>query len=159
MKPGFDDGQAQFTADHQLHINEVQTMNRSTLRDEDGQYSDWIELYNAGTKPLDLTGFGLSDRETEPFLWQFPSLTLEPQSYLVVFASGKDRRDPAKNLHTNFRLSISGESLLTAPTAKSRFLVTAGWKAVCLPAVILTVPAAGIFLCSHPPVPVTAAPR
>ncbi|MGI6658256.1 MAG: CotH kinase family protein [Dethiobacteraceae bacterium] len=117
---GFDDlSGTVLPLSYQLHINEVQTMNRSTLRDEDGQYSDWIELYNAGTKPLDLTGFGLSDRETEPFLWQFPSLTLEPQSYLVVFASGKDRRDPAKNLHTNFRLSISGETVyLTAPTGE-----------------------------------------
>ncbi|HZK24357.1 MAG TPA: CotH kinase family protein [Oscillospiraceae bacterium] len=104
---------------YQLHLNEVQTMNRSTLHDEDGDFTDWIELYNAGTSPIDLAGFGLSDQEAEPFRWKLPAVTMEPQSYLLVFASGKDRRTPAKNLHTNFKLNLSGETiLLTAPSGE-----------------------------------------
>lgn len=88
-----------------LRINEVMPVNHATLPDADGDYSDWIELYNGGGAPLDLEGYSLSDVEGKPERWRFPSLTLQPGECLVVFASGKNRRDPSGELHANFRLS------------------------------------------------------
>lgn len=72
-------------------FNELQGSNLETLLDEDGDSSDWIELYNSGPGDLDLTGFGLSDRANNPFRWTFPTCTIPADSTLLVFASGKDR--------------------------------------------------------------------
>lgn len=89
-----------------VRINEYMTRNRSTLYDEDGDYTDWVELYNFSDKTIDLSGYSLTDSEDEPARWQFPQgTTLEAGAYLVVFCSGKDRANA--ELHTNFRLSAS----------------------------------------------------
>ncbi|MBQ8110067.1 MAG: CotH kinase family protein [Clostridia bacterium] len=89
-----------------LEISEVMAANHSTLADADGDYSDWIELHNAGDAAIDLAGYCLSDTEGKS-RWPFPALALSPNEYLVVFASGKNRRDPAGELHANFSLSAS----------------------------------------------------
>src|SRR5438093_5991333 len=99
-------------------INEFLASNKTGLRDEDGSYSDWIELYNAGGTPVNLAGWSLTDTAANLTEWQFPSVTLLPNSYLVVFASGKNRTDPARQLHTNFQLNKQGEYLaLVDPSA------------------------------------------
>ncbi|MEI6749718.1 MAG: lamin tail domain-containing protein [Bacteroidota bacterium] len=84
----------------QAIINEVQTSNRSTLADEDGDYEDWIELYNSGSGVVDLYNYGLSDDPASPFKWRFPSVAIQPGSYLLVFASGKNRKPPANHWET-----------------------------------------------------------
>ncbi len=76
----------------QIAINEVMASNASTIADEDGDFSDWIELFNFGEEPINLQGFGLSDNYGDPFKWVFPNVTIEPGQYLLVWASGKDRR-------------------------------------------------------------------
>ncbi len=97
-------------------LNEIQSSNLNTIADEDAQYPDWIELHNPSASAVDLTGYGLTDNPSSPFKWVFPSVTMDAGAYLVVFASGKDRRDASRNLHTNFSLSEDGESVvLTAP--------------------------------------------
>jgi hypothetical protein len=92
------------------------------IRDGNGEASDWIELFNRTAFPIDLGGWGLSDDAGSPNQWQFPAGTILPgQSYLVLFASGRSNdeypyTDSAGYLHTNFRLSASGEHLsLTRP--------------------------------------------
>ena len=92
-------------------INEFMANNESTLADEDGDYSDWIELFNSSESPVDLDGWHLTDRADELTKWTFPSVTLEKGQYLVLFASGNDRRDPLGELHTNFKLTTHGEYL------------------------------------------------
>jgi len=72
-------------------INEVMSSNDTTIIDEDGNTPDWIELYNAGSEAVDLNGFGITDDTAVLFKWVFPQKVLEPQSYLLVFASGKNR--------------------------------------------------------------------
>ncbi len=100
-----------------IFINEIMLSNSITLADEDDDYPDWIEIYNAKTSPVNLEGFGLSDDYDDPFKWVFPSVVIPPESFLVVFASGKDRISGA-NLHTNFKLDSNGEWLqLTAPSS------------------------------------------
>ena len=92
-------------------ISEFMAANESTLRDEDGDFSDWIELYNRGEETIDLEGWALSDRAHEPQKWRIPAVTLSPGEHLLVFASGKNRREPESELHTSFRLARDGEFL------------------------------------------------
>jgi hypothetical protein len=94
-----------------LHISEFMAVNDTTLHDEDRDRTDWIEIHNAGTATVSLEGWCLTDSANNLTKWRFPAVGLEPDGYLVVFASGKDRRDPGGELHTNFRLSGSGEYL------------------------------------------------
>ena len=76
-----------------FRINEVMSSNGGVIADIDGESSDWIEFFNAGTTSVNLNGFGVSDKKDQPFQWIFPDYTVEPGEYLVVFASGKDRRE------------------------------------------------------------------
>ena len=75
-----------------VRVNEAVSSNASAFVDEDGEASDWIELYNLGADPVRLGGYGLSDRPDEPFRWIVPDVEIPAGGYLVVFASGKDRR-------------------------------------------------------------------
>lgn len=95
-----------------LRIAELMYKNKALLRDADGDFSDWIELENASSRPVALAGWTLRDRADRPG-WELPVRTLQPGERLLVFADGKDRRDT--ELHTNFSLS-EGETLqLYAP--------------------------------------------
>lgn len=97
-------------------INEFMAANTQTLADEDGAYSDWIEIYNPDAAPVNLAGYSLTDASDTPQKWVFPSITLPAGGYRVVFASGKNRTNPAGTLHTNFSLAAGGEYLaLIAP--------------------------------------------
>ncbi len=91
-------------------INELMASNASTVTDNNGQYEDWIELYNRGTSAADLQGWYLTDTPFEPTKWQLPAGTvLEPNAYMIVWAD-EDASQGA--MHTNFKLSASGESVL-----------------------------------------------
>ena len=92
-------------------ISELMAVNHDTLTDQDGQYSDWIELYNAGTNTVSLNGWYLTDNPNSLTKWRFPDVHLAAYSYLVVFASGKDLTNAAAELHTNFKLDGAGEYL------------------------------------------------
>lgn len=76
--------------------------NRAVLRDEDGDFSDWIELYNQSGEAVSLAGWTISDKESK-LGWPLPELMLEPGQRLLLFASGKDRQ--GEQLHTDFALS------------------------------------------------------
>ena len=94
-----------------IRINEFMAVNNNGLDDEDRDESDWIEIYNAGMNPVNLDGWYLTDDVNNLTQWAFPEVILDPDAYLVVFASGKNRREPQGVLHTNFRLNGSGEYL------------------------------------------------
>ena len=96
-----------------LLINEFMAVNRTGLLDEDGDLVDWIEIFNRGHHPVNLSGWALTDNLDQPDKWTFPDITLGSQEYLVIFASGKNRKstEPASNLHTNFKLNRKGEGL------------------------------------------------
>ncbi|MGJ8723783.1 MAG: lamin tail domain-containing protein [Roseibacillus sp.] len=99
-------------------ISEFLASNDQGILDEDGDPSDWIELYNPGTSSLSLAGYFLSDDVTDLTKWMLPNVTLAAGEYLVVFASGKNRvaPDPTSELHTNFLLSSAGEYLALTKT-------------------------------------------
>ena len=73
-----------------IYLNELMSSNSTTVYDESGNTPDWIELYNGNDTEFDLTGFGLSDDINDPFKWVFPGVVVNPESYLLVFASGDD---------------------------------------------------------------------
>jgi len=92
-------------------ISEFLADNTDSIRDEDGERSDWIEIRNTSSSPINLVGYSLTDDPTMPDKWVFPSRLLLGNSYLIVFASGKNRTAPAGELHTNFNLASAGEYL------------------------------------------------
>lgn len=92
-----------------LCINEAFVSNFLKYADEDGDYSDWIELYNFGETPLSLDGFYLSDDENQPKKWALPNAVLAPDQYRIIWLSGKDKT--AHELHANFSVR-AGEALL-----------------------------------------------
>lgn len=97
-------------------ITEFQASNDSVLADDDGDFSDWIELHNPDNFSVALAGYHLTDSATNLRKWTFPDVSLAPGGYLIVFASGKNRADPSRPLHTDFSLSADGEFLaLVAP--------------------------------------------
>ncbi|MEN6423739.1 MAG: lamin tail domain-containing protein [Phycisphaerales bacterium] len=92
-------------------ITEFVASNKDSLIDSDGDSSDWIEIYNPTAETLNLDGWFLTDDLNDLAKWQFPAVQLAPDGYLIVFASGRDLRDPAGQLHTNFSLQADGESV------------------------------------------------
>jgi hypothetical protein len=92
-------------------ITEFLADNTSGLADEDGAYSDWIEIHNPESAPRNLDGWYLTDSVSQPTRWRFPAVTLPPGGFLIVWASGKDRRVPGSPLHANFSLRAAGEYL------------------------------------------------
>jgi len=75
-----------------LVFNEVMPSNIETLMDEDGEYPDWIEIYNRSDTAISLNGFALSDDANNPLKWIFPPVILDGRSQFMVFASGKNKR-------------------------------------------------------------------
>ena len=73
-----------------IYLNELMSSNSTTVYDELGDTPDWIELYNGDDIEIDLTGFGLSDDINDPFKWVFPNVVVNPESFLLIFASGDD---------------------------------------------------------------------
>ncbi len=96
-----------------LVINEIMASNGATKADPQGQYDDWIEIYNAGDAPADLGGMYLTDDPNEPGKWQIPATsaaptTVAPQGYLLIWADGNIQD---QGLHAGFKLDAGGEDV------------------------------------------------
>jgi len=99
------------TAASSLVISEFLAANARNRVDEDGDYEDWIEVRNTTAAPVNANGWSLTDDAEQPGKWRFPAVTIPAGGYLVVYASGKDRRVVGSNLHTSFQLNNDGEYL------------------------------------------------
>jgi hypothetical protein len=106
-------------AQSQLVINEYSCSNWNNYADNYGDYEDWIEIYNAGSSTVTLTGYFLSDNKNNPTKWMIPSGTLAPNDHQVIFCSGRDVVS-GFYYHTNFRLTqTKGEQILISdPTGQ-----------------------------------------
>jgi hypothetical protein len=82
----------------------------NAIRDENGDASDWIEIYNPNAVAADIGGWFLTDDPTKPTQWKFPPTVIPGHGYLVVFAEGPSKTNGLP-LHTSFSLSASGEYL------------------------------------------------
>ena len=97
--------------DAALHITEFMSNNKESIEDEDGDASDWIEIFNSGPDPINLDGYYLTDDSGALTKWKFPAIEISESGFLLIFASEKDRHVPESELHTNFKLSSEGEYL------------------------------------------------
>ncbi len=99
-----------------LRINEIMASNLLTIKDENGDSSDWVELYNPDSVAVNLQGWALSDSASNPLKWIFGSVSIQPGQRLVVWASSKNRPN-GPQIHTSWAISASGESIsLTNPS-------------------------------------------
>lgn len=86
--------------------------NNNTIFDEEGDSSDWLEIFNSSEASVSLLGYYLSDDLEALNKWPIPAINLAPKSYLIIYCSSKDRSDIDMPLHTNFNLDASGEDIL-----------------------------------------------
>ena len=70
-----------------LIIHEGSNKSYASVADEDGDSEDWIELYNNTSFPIDLQGYSLTDRSSEPRQWVFPQFFLPAGAHKLVFCS------------------------------------------------------------------------
>jgi hypothetical protein len=87
-------------------ISEFMADNDTVLADEDGDFSDWIEIHNPDGNEVDLDGYFLTDKASNLDKWRIPAVTIPAGGYLVIFASDKDRSNPEAELHTSFKLPL-----------------------------------------------------
>lgn len=107
----------EFTGDQnqlppKLVINEWMALNQSTIADPvDGDFDDWLELYNAESVELNLTGFALTDDLKQPAKWVFPPETkIASGGYLLVWADGEtEQNESSESLHAGFQINGDGE--------------------------------------------------
>ncbi|HRS72184.1 MAG TPA: lamin tail domain-containing protein [Anaerohalosphaeraceae bacterium] len=92
-------------------ISELMADNTKTIRDDENQFSDWIELYNVSPTAVSLAGWYLTDNPNNLCKWALPDVEIAAGGFLIVWASGQDRREPSGPLHTNFSLKKEGEYL------------------------------------------------
>ncbi len=90
-------------------INEFQADNETTVADQDGEYDDWIEVYNNTGTTIDLSGYYLSDDVDQLTQWSVPSgTTINANGFLIIWC---DKDTLQSGLHANFKLSSGGESI------------------------------------------------
>jgi hypothetical protein len=89
-----------------LYINEFMAANTATLADEQGEYDDWLEIFNPGPLDIQMSDYYLTDDLAEPIQWSFPDTLLPAGQYLLVWADEDLSQGP---LHANFKLSADGE--------------------------------------------------
>ncbi len=101
---------ANYASDQSLVINELMSSNTTVVSDLDGEYDDWIEIYNKGSQTVDLSGYFLTDDQDELSKWEFPEGTeLASGEYLTVWM---DKDTLQAGLHANFKLSGNGEIVI-----------------------------------------------
>ncbi|MBK8557302.1 MAG: lamin tail domain-containing protein [Lewinellaceae bacterium] len=92
-----------------LVINELMASNTNTVMDENGDYEDWIELFNASNNAINLGGYYLSDNPANLPKYEIPAGVSIPANGYLVFWADEDGVDGP--LHANFKLSATGEAL------------------------------------------------
>lgn len=90
-------------------INELMPVNSTTIMDQNGEYDDWVELYNNSSSKVDLSNYYLTDSRKKLTKWKFPAgASIESKSFLVVWTDGDTMQ---VGMHTNFKLSSGGEKV------------------------------------------------
>ena len=96
-----------------IFINEYMASNEQTIADENGNFSDWVEIFNAGDSPYDLGGKFVTDDLSEPNQWQIPTTnpsltTIPPRGYLIIWFDGDTNLG---ELHVDAKLGKGGEQI------------------------------------------------
>ncbi len=92
-----------------LVINELMASNAHTVRDPQGNYDDWIELYNTGASAVSLSGFSITDDIDTPAKWMLPDSVIPAGGYIIIWADDDSTDSPG--IHLNFKITADGEYL------------------------------------------------
>ena len=92
-----------------FQITEFLASNSDGIRDDNGEASDWIEIFNAGTTSGNIGGFTLTDDAADPTKYTLPSRNVGRGQYLIVFANTDAAPTTGSSLYTGFKLSAGGE--------------------------------------------------
>lgn len=96
-----------------VRINEIMSSNGSAWSDEKGNFGDWVELYNSSaTETVDIGGWILTDTQNALNGFTFPSMSLAPGEFVLVFCDGTLKNTPGYTFHAPFKLSSDGDMLL-----------------------------------------------
>lgn len=96
------------SANSPLVINELMSRNNNVITDENGEYEDWIEIWNGSNSPINLQGKYLTDKANNKLMWPFPNITLQAGEFKLFWA---DSDEKFNRNHTSFGLSADGEDL------------------------------------------------
>ncbi len=107
-------------SDLKLYINEFMASNKLTIKDNTGEYADWIEIYNADTKAIWLGDKYLSDNINNKNEWQLPNIYINPGEFLLFWA---DNETDEGQMHANFKLEIEGDEIALFDNKSSGFAV------------------------------------
>ena len=107
-----------------IWLNEVQPSSAGLATDNYGEHEPWLEIYNAGTVPVSLANWFLSDNYTNVTLWNFPAdAVIEPGQFMVVWADGQPEQTAGTNLHASFRLTPGAGSACLAANLGGELLI------------------------------------
>jgi len=93
-----------------LVISEVMASNQTAIPDENGEYSDWIEIWNSSANDIDLEAVGLSD-DPLAISFLFPKMTIKAGERILVYCDKTNQATAGKPLHAKFGLSSNGETI------------------------------------------------
>ena len=96
-----------------LVINELMADNTGSVRDQNGDDDDWIEIYNRGDSAVNIGGMYLTDNQSAASGWRVPDnipdvTTIAPKGFLLIWADDETNEG---TLHANFRLGSDGENI------------------------------------------------
>ncbi len=103
----------------QVLINEICPSNINLIQNSNGKYDDWIEIYNAGSSSVNLSGYGLTDNNSKPYLFTFPSYSLGAGKHIIVFASDSNTSklvnhwEMAVNAQSSWKYAVGSASIDT----------------------------------------------
>lgn len=98
--------------DKNVYISEIMSNNVTTIADENGDMCDWIELHNPTAEPINIGGYMLTDNSENMNKYTFPSITIKPDEYFVIYADGVEKYDAERRIvHVPFSISTKGESI------------------------------------------------
>ena len=106
--PGAENQHSEEPEEVVLFLNEFLAINDTNIQDETGAFEDWLEIYNPGPATVEMGGLFLTDDLSLTTQWQLPDTTLAAGDFLLVWCDNDEGDGP---LHTNFKLSGSGESI------------------------------------------------
>ncbi len=97
-----------------LYINEFMAADQTILLDENGNYSDWIEVYNATNEAIDMGGLYWSDFPEDPYKYMLPvdqpnKTTIQAKGFKVFWANHLPVNNP---LYLDFHLASQKESIM-----------------------------------------------
>ena len=100
-----------FFSKGQILINEIQSSNTKTIPDENYEYDDWIEIYNAGSSSVNLSGYGLTDDSLKPYKFIFPNYNLSAVVYETQFITSSISGDNSVSVTDANGCSVSDKSV------------------------------------------------